>query len=156
MPAGQEPRAQGERVRDALDRLEGDRDLWIATASEGRPWLVPLSFHWSGEAVLMATERNSRTYRNLAAGGAARVALGDTRDVVMLDGEVELPDRLGDTDADAVAAVTGHDPRQQSDTGYIRIVPARVQAWRTGAEIEGRTIMRDGRWVAQPERSSRC
>jgi hypothetical protein len=143
------PRNSRQRVRDALERLCGDRDLWIATAGDGRPWLVPLSFHWTGSALLMATLRRSPTYRNLARGGGARIALGDTRDVVLLDGDVDLPQDLPKSEAEAVAAAAGYDPRTQPETGYIRFVPRRVQAWRTAAEIDGRTIMRAGRWVAE-------
>lgn len=150
MGSDDEPRAAHQRVQDALARLRGDHDLWIATAEAGRPWLVPLSFHWTGSALLMATLRRSPTYRNLAEGGEARVALGHTRDVVMLDGAVDLPEVLPDDEADAVATAAGYDPRTQPETAYIRFVPQRAQAWRTGAEITGRTVMRDGRWVVEP------
>lgn len=147
MAAGGEPRDVEQRVRDALDRLAKDDDLWIATAGEAQPWLVPLGFHWTGQALLMATLRRSPTYRNLAEGGGARVAVGHTRDVVMLDGDVDLPERLPEDQADAVAAASGYDPRTEHETGYVRFVPRRAQAWRTAAEIQGRTIMRDGRWA---------
>lgn len=146
-----QPRDTATRVADALARLEHDTDLWIATADgSGRPWLVPLSFHWTGRALLMATSRRSPTHRNLAAGGAARVALGHTRDVVMVDGEADLPERLPEDHADAVASACGLDPRHDGDAAYLRVAPRRVQVWRTAAEIEGRTVMRDGRWEAAP------
>lgn len=141
-------RDTAERVSDAKHRLGSDHDLWITTAADGHPWLVPLSFHWNDEAVLMATVRKSPTYRNLAAGGTARLALGHTRDVLMLDGEVDLPDRLADADAEAVMSASGYDPRTNADTAYIRFVPRRAQAWRNVEEIEARTIMRDGQWAA--------
>jgi len=33
-----------------------DIDVWVASASaDGAPYLVPLSFDWDGEALLMAT-----------------------------------------------------------------------------------------------------
>ena len=149
METSEPPRGIGRRVRDALDRLERDEDLWLATAGDDRPWLVPLSFHWTGTALLMATARRSRSYANLAAGGGARVALGHTRDVVMLDGRVDLPERLPDDEAAAVAAVTGVDPRSQAGAGYIRFTPVRGQAWRTYEETLQRTIMTDGRWAAE-------
>lgn len=138
------------RVRDAHARLEGDADLWISTAHGGQPWLVPLSFHWTGTALLMATLRRSRTYRNLAAGGRARIALGQTRDVLMIDGRVDLPEQVPTHEADAVTAVAGYDPRTQQDTGYLRFVPRRAQSWRNVAEFDDRIIMANGRWVADP------
>lgn len=151
--ASDEPvRDAAQRVTDALTHLEQDTDLWIATGQVGRPWLVPLSFHWTGSAVLMATLRRSPTYRNLDQGGHVRLALGDTRDVVMIDGVADLPDSLPDEEAAATAAAAGYDPRVEPEPGYVRVVPQRVQAWRNGAEITGRTIMRDGEWVASPSR----
>jgi nitroimidazol reductase NimA-like FMN-containing flavoprotein (pyridoxamine 5'-phosphate oxidase superfamily) len=86
MTAAEIPREAAQRIRDTLGRLDQDTDLWLATANGGEPWLVPLSFHWTGTALLMVTLRRSRTYRNIAAGGGARVTVGCTRDVVMLDG----------------------------------------------------------------------
>lgn len=142
----EEPRSAEQRIADTHAHLEGDADLWIATAGDGRPWLVPLSFHWTGEVVLMVTLRASRTYRNLAAGSAARLALGHTRDVVMIDAAVDLPEQLAEDEATAVASVSGLDPRTDADAAYLRCRPQRMQAWRTSAEIEGRTIMRDGTW----------
>ena len=46
-----------ERRRDVLERLERDVDLWVATGDEGTgtPRLVPLSFNWDGETLLLAT-----------------------------------------------------------------------------------------------------
>src|SRR5689334_11905236 len=86
-----EPRSRSRRRRDSEHRLEHDVDLWVATASpDGAPYLVPLSFDWDGEALLLATPADSPTGRNLAATGAARVGLGTTRDVTMIDTEVQV------------------------------------------------------------------
>jgi hypothetical protein len=50
---------------------------------------------------------------------------------------------------DAFAAKHGWDPRQETrDYAYFRIVPGRVQAWREVNELPGRTLMRDGGWLA--------
>jgi hypothetical protein len=45
----------------------------------GKPYLVPLSFHWNGEAMIVTTPRSSRTARNFAGTGQARAAIGQTR-----------------------------------------------------------------------------
>jgi nitroimidazol reductase NimA-like FMN-containing flavoprotein (pyridoxamine 5'-phosphate oxidase superfamily) len=51
-----EPRARTDRRRDTEHRLTHDNDVWVASASaDGAPYLVPLSFDWDGEALLMAT-----------------------------------------------------------------------------------------------------
>ncbi len=54
------------------------------------PYLVPLSFDWDGEALLMATPTDSPTGRNLAATKAVRLGLGHTCDVSVIEGEVEV------------------------------------------------------------------
>jgi hypothetical protein len=125
-------------------------DVWVATASaEGVPHLVPVSLAWVDDRVLIAVEVSSVTARNLTASGRARLAVGPTRDVTMIDAVLE---RAVDVSADdalgaAYAAQADWDPRR--DTGYVFLVlrPVRVQAWREANEIAGRTLMRDGTWL---------
>ena len=83
-----DPRSRAQRRRDTEHRLTHDIDVWVATASaDGAPYLVPLSFDWDGEALLMATPTDSPTGRNLAATRSVRLGLGHTRDVSMIEGE---------------------------------------------------------------------
>jgi hypothetical protein len=124
----------------------------VASASpDGAPYLVPLSFDRDGEALLVATPADSPTGRNLAATRTARLALGHTRDVTVIDADAEVLelDALPPERADRFAARTGFDPRA-SATAYrwFRLVPRRVQAWREENELTGRVLMRDGRWLA--------
>ena len=108
-----DPRARARRQRDTEHRLANDVDLWVATASaDGAPYLVPLSFDWDGEALLVATPTDSPTGRNLAATRTVRLGLGHTRDVSMIDGEVEV------IEIDAL-------PQER---GVIRMSP-RVASW---------------------------
>jgi hypothetical protein len=112
---------------------------------------VPLSFDWDGEALLLATPSNSPTGRNLAATRTARLGLGQTRDVTMIDGEVEVieVDALPRERGDRFAERTGFDPRAE-DVRYrwFRVSPRRIQAWREVDELPERELMRDGRWLA--------
>ena len=86
------PRSRPQRRRDTEHRLTHDKDVWVASASaDGAPYLVPLSFDWDGEALLVATATDSPTGRNLATIRTVRLGLGHTRDVSMIDGEVEVP-----------------------------------------------------------------
>lgn len=125
-------------------------DVWVATASPtGAPHLVPVSLAWIGERAVIAVDGGSVTARNLTASGAARLALGPTRDVVMIDATLE--DAV-DAGADgplgaAYVAQAGWDPRL--NTGYVFLVlrPVRLQAWREANEIAGRTLMRHGTWL---------
>ena len=146
-----QPRSRAERRRDTEHRLGHDVDLWVSSASpEGAPHLVPLSFDWDGEALLLATPADSPTGRNLAATRTARLGLGPTRDVVMIEGVVEVLDMaaLPQERGDRFAQRTGFDPRTLT-TAYrwFRVTPRRVQAWREENELNGRELMRDGHWL---------
>lgn len=139
-------RSTDQRRRDTLARLDHDVDLWMATADAGTPYLVPLSFRWDGTTLLVATPASSPTGRNLARTGKARLALGVTRDVVLVEGDVAVVDP-DDGEAGAFAARAGFDPRDSRGYLYFRVTPRRVQAWREVDELAGRDLMRDGTWV---------
>src|ERR1019366_3308668 len=105
-----DPRSRAQRRRDTEHRLTHDIDVWVASASaDGAPYLVPLSFDRDGEALLGAPPTNSPTRRSLAATRAVRLGLGHTRDVSMIDGEVEVLeiDALPQQRADRFTARTG-------------------------------------------------
>jgi pyridoxamine 5'-phosphate oxidase-like protein len=123
-----DPRSRPQRRRDIEHRLAHDVDLWVASASaDGAPYLVPLSFDWDGEALLLATPADSPTGRNLAATRAVRLGLGDTRDVSMIEGDVEVLeiDALPRERGDRFAARTGFDPRALATPyRWFRISPA--------------------------------
>jgi len=137
-------------MTDTLERLRTDVDLWTASASEdGQAYLVPLSYHWDGSALLLATPRASRTAKNLIRTGWARVALGPTRDVVIVEGPVEaIPIGADPELEDAHALAAGFDPRTLSEEYiYLRITPHEIQAWREANELDGRFVMRAGAWL---------
>ncbi len=146
------PRSRAERRRDTEHRLTHDVDVWVASASpDGTPYLVPLSFDWDGETLLLATAAESPTGRNLAATRTVRLGLGLTRDVTLVEGVVEVVaiDALPRETGDRFAARTGFDPRALTTPyHWFRVTPRRVQAWREVDELTGRELMRDGRWSA--------
>jgi hypothetical protein len=146
------PRSRAQRRRDTEHRLTRDVDVWVASASaDGDPYLVPLSFDWDGDALLVATPADSPTGRNLASTRIARLGLGDTRDVSMIEGGVEVLelDALPREQGDRFVARTGFDPRElTAPYRWFRIIPRRIQAWREVNELPGRDLMRDGRWLA--------
>ncbi|GAA0919090.1 pyridoxamine 5'-phosphate oxidase family protein [Nonomuraea longicatena] len=149
-------RSLDQRLRDTVERLERDIDAWFATADPaGLPYLVPLSFLWDGRALLVSTSRATPTGRFLEATGRVRVALGHTRDVVLIEARVsdvtptaDIPAEVGD----AFAAKAGFDPRGSRGYAYYRIVPIQVQAWREVNELAGRDLMTDGEWRSAPAR----
>jgi hypothetical protein len=144
------PRSLAQRRRDTEHRLTHDVDVWVASASpDGVPYLVPLSFDWDGEALLLATTE-SPTARNLAATRVVRLGLGLTRDVVLIEGNVEILeiDALPREQGDRFADRTGFDPRALGTPyRWFRVTPRRMQAWREENELKGRELMRDGRWL---------
>ncbi|WP_114907269.1 pyridoxamine 5'-phosphate oxidase family protein [Ornithinimicrobium murale] len=146
-----EARDGATRTADTLATLRTEGiDAWVATASpDGMPHLVPLSLLWSEEKAVIALPASSLTARNLTATGRARLGVGPTRDVVLLDVVLDRAVDVGDDEvlADVYAAQTGWDPRGSAGYVYLVLRPTRVQAWREGNEIAGRTLMRDGVWV---------
>jgi len=146
-------RSAQQRKTDTFDRLETEIDAWVATAdpATGLPYLVPLSFLWDGSGLYLSTTASNPTARNLQATGRARLGLGQTRDVVLIEGSVEvltiaeISVELGD----AFAAKTGFDPRTlRTRYLYFKVTPVHVQAWREVNELAERDIMLAGQWLS--------
>ena len=81
---------------------------------------------------------------------AQRLGLGHTRDVSMVEGEVEVLeiDALPQGRGDRFVARTGFDPRALATPyRWFRVSPRRIQAWREANEMPDRELMRDGRWL---------
>ncbi len=133
-----------------MARLDHDLDAWVASADrEGNAHLVPLSFLWDGAALTLATAETTPTARNLRTSRRVRMALGQTRDVVIIEGTVETFSRetVPVDLADAFAAKFWDARVGQTRYAYLRVTPRRIQAWREENEIAGRDLMRAGRWL---------
>lgn len=145
-------RETAERKRDTLERLGAERDMWVSTSHpEHGPHQVPLWFSWDGQAVWMCTTAASATVRNVRAEPRVGLALPDTFDVVLLQGDAQChPAREVPRDAaDAFAVRFGWDPRtEETPYVYLRVAPRAVRAWRGEPELRGRLVMRDGLWLA--------
>lgn len=156
-------RPPSQRKADTLAKLQAhEADVWTASATgnagTAAPYLVPLSLAWLDERVVIALETGSRTAKNILESSAVRLGLGPTRDVVIIDAELEqaIPvDRATPDLASRYAAQAAWDPRGAptpsggSHGGYTYLVlrPVRIQAWREANELPGRTLMSDGRWL---------
>ena len=153
----EQPRTREQRRADTLAKLtEPAADVWVATAAAdadggARSYLVPLSLAWIDERVVLATEADSVTARNITSQRRARLGLGPTRDVVMIDAELEQVYGLDDVPAGLArgyAAQADWDPRQAGGRmQFLVLRPQRIQAWREVNELPGRTLMRDGAWI---------
>jgi hypothetical protein len=149
------PRPFAERKQRALALLVApEADAWVATASpDGQAHLVPLSIGWTGASIVLVTLRSSPTARNMPVAASVRVALGGTREVVLIEAEVvavhsmaAAPDLLAKT----FAQQSGWNAAEQSDADRYELFelrPRLLQAWREANEITGRTLMRDGIWL---------
>ena len=152
-----QPRTREQRRADALAKLSAPAvDVWVATSAvdaggHASSYLVPLSLAWIGERVVLATEADSVTARNIISHGRARLGLGPTRDVVMIDAELEQVYGLEEVPGDLArqyAMQADWDPRQSGDRmRFLVLRPQRIQAWREVNELPGRTLMRGGAWI---------
>lgn len=143
------PRTTTERRQHAVSQLVSQRELWLATGSDDGPHMIPVCYVWDGRHVTMATYEHSRTTANIRANGTARVAIGAYDDVTMIDGTVELVPvaEIEPEVADAYAQVS-FDPREMPGLVYLQFTPRRAQVWNGFHEFSGRTVMRDGAWLA--------
>lgn len=147
------PRPRAVRRADVLAKLSAPvADVWVATAAGDLPYLVPLTLAWFQDRIVLATDSGSATARNLLASGRARLALGRTRDVVMI--EAALDTVLAASAADgaevgaAYASQNDWDPRVAGpEYVFLLLRPLRIQAWREQNELRDRTVMRDGVWL---------
>jgi hypothetical protein len=147
----QPARSLRQRRADTLLHLELDKDLWVASGDlDGNPYLVPLSFWWNGKYIFISTVEGNQTARNIVETGQVRVALGHTRDVVLVDALAKLVkgEEIRQEYADAYAAKCGWDPRKETKVyQFFRLEPQRVEAWRELNEHPDRELMRDGEWL---------
>jgi hypothetical protein len=152
-----EPRDRTTRLTDTRALLSrAGVDVWVATASAaGVPHLVPLSLAWVDDRAVVAVEGSSLTARNQAATGRARLGVGPTRDVVLIDAVLERTVAVAADQHLGVAYADQADWDPRSSPGHVFLVlrPVRLQAWREANEISGRTLMRDGRWLDDPEQT---
>ena len=131
-------RPRDQRIKDTLELLQTEVDVWIATAS--------------GAAMIVTTMRSSQTGRNFDVTGRARAAIGQTRgQVVVIDARVEeMPVGENVELEDAYVRATDFDPRPW-DVGYtfFRLTPERIQAWRgdDAEELRDKDLMRDGMFL---------
>ena len=146
-------RSPEERKVDALAKITATKaNVWVASASLTRGvHLVPVTHTWNGSQHVLATEPGSRTVANATANSRVRLALGETRDVVMVDAVLVAAIPAAEASvavADGYASQAGWDPRADSgEYVYLVFRPEHIQVWREDEDLAGRTVMRNGAWV---------
>ncbi len=144
-------RSTEERKRDVIAALEAQGHMWLTTAHEGKPAAIGVSSWWDGADIVITTIGTSRSARNLLTSRTASLVAGTPDDAVVI--EAGLVESIPAADADAVArgfkAAMGWEPREVGEGWhFFRLRPSRIQAFRGYEEIEGRDVMRGGRWLA--------
>ena len=151
-----DPRDANTRKADTLAKLRARHaDVWVASASidgaQPVAHLVPLSLAWIDDCVVVVAPVRQQTARNIAEHGKVRLALGPTRDVVIIDAVLERLVGVADAPqdfAERYAAQADWDPRTAgAEYVYLVLRPQRIQAWREENELPGRTLMRSGAWL---------
>jgi len=144
-------RTREQRIAEAKEKLATERNCWLATASpDGAPHLVPVRLDWDGSEVVFTTRSHNVTARNLAASPHAKIAVGLTHDVVLIDAAVSAVFAVGadpQTRSHFVAR-TGWDPGEGGgDWVFVRLAPRTIQVWGPPSEMADRTVFADGRWL---------
>ena len=147
-------RTLAERQEAARERLRSETNLWLATASDGQgPHLIPVSYWWDGARLLTATFDNSRILKNIQAQPKVRASIGSTGDVLMIDATARIAAEVDETSAEGYAQASGVPRPVPPGFTYVHLVPQRMQVWQGQAEFAGRTVMRGGVWLDEPDSS---
>lgn len=141
------PRPLPVRKQDMLRRFETDVDAWVSTASlDGTPYLMPLSFLWSDDTLLLSTSVTNPTARNLQTNPQLQLTIGEFRDVIHITGTAAVVD-VTDAEAESFATKAGFDPRPLPNYPFFRVTPTKIQAWREVNELKDRVLMDKGIWL---------
>jgi Pyridoxamine 5'-phosphate oxidase len=140
-----------ERKRDVIAVLEAQGQMWLTTAHDGRPHAIGVSAWWDGADLVVTTVGTSRTAMNLREARTATLVAGTPDDAVVIAADLveSMPAAGADQVATGFSTALGWDPREVGDGwDFFRLRPSRIQAFRGYEEIEGREVMRRGRWLA--------
>lgn len=118
------------------DRLTGDRAYWIVTVGNtGRPSVRPVDGLFVDGALYVGGSPETRWIRDLRANPEMAVHLDGLDDVIIVEGSVEVLDRMDDDLAERLAAASNAKDPEYGVTadlyrrGAIRIRPRTVVSW---------------------------
>lgn len=151
-PGGQPPRDLADRIVDVRATLRAQRHLWLATAKDGRPHLVPLAYLWDGTELVCVTKESNRSVRNLCASSVVTVAIGTAQDVILIEADATVgdPDEAGPELAAALESLPLN-PARVPGVVLLRLRPRKISTWRDLSEMADRVIMNDGTWLGDGE-----
>lgn len=111
--------------------------------------MIPLTFVWDGERVVISTSQRSITANAVRRTGKVRLSLPSTSDVVIIDAWARLVtiNQIDATTHSLFRQVAGFNPRASDEPYvYLLLTPERVLAWRHESELPHREIMSAGIW----------
>ncbi len=133
------------RWRAIEARLGRETEIWMSTVrNDGRPHLIPIWFVWLDEKIYIATGSETQKFTNLRYNQNVALALKDTLNVVLLEGEAHVADRqLIDVLGDHFFNKYEWDFRYDNDANYqlVEITPFKIIAWGDGFDDEGTRVL---------------
>ena len=133
------------RWRAIEARLGRETTIWLSTVRpDERPHLVPVWFVWFDEKVYVATSSHSVKYDNLHHNQNVALSLGDTYNVVVLEGEAHAADRnLTEKVAEFFHHKYDWDFRADKNDNWrlVEVTIHKILAWGDGFDEEGIRVM---------------
>lgn len=133
------------RWRTLEARLGREFTIWIATVRyDGRPHLTPVWYVWLEGHIYLAIGEGTQKFANLRGNQSVALALPDTENVIILEGEAHAADR---STSDRVADYFYHkyewDFRYDHDNNWrlIEVTPRKILTWGDGFEDEGIRVL---------------
>ncbi len=115
--------------------------IWVVTVrGDGRPHMVPIWFIWLDNRIYIATGTDTQKFANLRVNQSVSLALPDTNNVLILEGEAHAADRkTTDKLAEYFHNKYEWDFRFDEDADWrlVEITPLKIMAWGDGYEDEG-------------------
>jgi general stress protein 26 len=133
------------RWRTLEARLGREFTIWIATVrNDGRPHMTPVWYVWLEGRIYVAIGTESQKFVNLRGNQLVSLALPDTENVIILEGEAHAADRpTSDKIADYFFHKYEWDFRYDDSSNWrlIEITPNKILTWGDGYEGEGIRIL---------------
>jgi uncharacterized pyridoxamine 5'-phosphate oxidase family protein len=124
------------RWRAIEARLSRESTIWLSTVrGDGRPHLAPLWYVWMNGKLYVCTGRGTQKFANLVQNQNVALALPDTTNVIIIEGEAHTAERaLIEPLAEHFYNKSEWDFRYDdtADWRLIEITPFKIMAWGDG------------------------
>ena len=133
------------RLRAIEARLSRETTIWLATTRhDGRPHLVPIWYVWLEGKLYLSTGTDTQKYLNMYRNQSVSLALPDTQNVIIIEGEAHAANRETTTIlADYFYNKYEWDFRYDETTQWrlIEITPYKILAWGDGYDQDGTRVL---------------